>query len=102
MRDWLKKFLPYASLLGLVVFLSIASPYFATAGNISSLVRQTAVITIMAMGMTVVIAAGGIDLSVGSMIGLTGVVGTLLIAMHQSMFVALLGDIGGLCITRDA
>jgi len=93
MKDWLNKFLPYASLLGLVVFLSIASPYFATAGNISSLVRQTAVITIMAMGMTVVIASGGIDLSVGSMIGLTGVVGTLLIALHQSMFVALLGAI---------
>jgi ribose transport system permease protein len=93
MRDWLKRFLPYASLLGLVVFLSIASPYFATPGNISSVVRQTSVITIMAMGMTVVIASGGIDLSVGSMIGLTGVVGALLIALHQSMFVALLGAI---------
>ena len=49
MKDWLNRFLPFASLLALVVFLSIASPYFATAGNISSLVRQTSVITIMAM-----------------------------------------------------
>ena len=41
MRDWLNRFLPYASLLGLVIFLSIASPYFATPGNISSVIRQT-------------------------------------------------------------
>ena len=51
MKDWLNKFLPYASLLGLVIFLSIASPYFATPGNISSVVRQTSVITIMAIAI---------------------------------------------------
>jgi len=94
-REWLKKFLPYASLLALIVFLSIASPYFATAGNISSVIRQTSVITIMAMGMTVVIASSGIDLSVGSMIGFTGVLGALLIARHEPVFVALLGAIAG-------
>src|SRR5262249_57827732 len=95
MRDWLKRFLPYASLAFLIVFLSIASPYFATSGNISSVVRQTSVITIMAIGMTLVIASSGIDLSVGSMIGFTGVLGALLIARHEPVFVALLGAIAG-------
>jgi ribose transport system permease protein len=39
--------------------------------------RQTAVITIMAMGMTMVMVSGGIDLSVGSIVGLAGVVGSM-------------------------
>lgn len=94
MRDWLKRFLPYASLAFLIVFLSVATPYFATAGNISSVIRQTSVITIMAMGMTVVIASSGIDLSVGSIVGFTGVIGALLIAQRLPTAVALLGAIG--------
>jgi ribose transport system permease protein len=99
MRELLKKFLPYASLAALFIFLSLASPYFATAGNLSSVVRQTSVITLMAMGMTVVIASGGIDLSVGSMVGLTGVCGALMIAAHYSIGAAVLGAIlaGMLC-----
>jgi ribose transport system permease protein len=99
MREFLKQFLPYASLAALFIFLSLASPYFATAGNLSSVVRQTSVITLMAMGMTVVIASGGIDLSVGSMVGMTGVCGALMIAAHYPIGVAVLGAIlvGMLC-----
>ena len=99
MRDLLKKFLPFATLIALFVGLTIASPYFLSVGNLSAVIRQTTVITIMAIGMTVVIASGGIDLSVGSMVGLTGVCGTMLIAAHYSTAVALLGAmlIGALC-----
>jgi len=93
MRDLLKKFLPFATLIALFVGLAIASPYFLTVGNLSAVIRQTTVITIMAVGMTVVMVAGGIDLSVGSMVGLTGVCGAMLIAGHHSTFVALLGAI---------
>ena len=93
MKDFFKRFLPYASLAALFVFLTIASPYFATTGNLSSVIRQTSVITIMAMGMTVVMAAGGIDLSVGSMVGLTGVCGAMLIAAHFSTSMALVGAV---------
>ena len=101
MRDLLKKFLPFATLFALFVGLAIASPYFLTVGNLSSVIRQTTVITIMAIGMTVVIAAAGIDLSVGSMVGLTGVCGAMLIAGHHSTAVALLGAIlvGAICGT---
>jgi len=99
MRELLKRFLPYASLVALFVFLSLASPYFLTVNNLSSVIRQTTVITIMAIGMTVVIASGGIDLSVGSMVGLTGVCGAMLIAGHLSTSLALIGAIlvGVLC-----
>lgn len=103
MRDLLKRFLPFATLILLFVGLSIASPYFLTVGNLSAVIRQTTVITIMAVGMTVIMVAGGIDLSVGSMIGLTGVCGTMLIAAHYSTFVGLLGAIaiGILCGTLN-
>ena len=93
MKEFFKRFLPYASLAALFLFLTIASPYFATTSNLSSVIRQTSVITIMAMGMTVVIASGGIDLSVGSMVGLTGVCGAMLIAAHFPTWMALVGAI---------
>ena len=72
-----ERLLPFLSLIVLFVALVIASPHFLTATNLSSVVRQTAVINIMALGMTVVIISGGIDLSVGSILGLGGLVGTM-------------------------
>ncbi len=90
MRAILNRFLPFASLIGLFLLLSLASPYFLTLGNLSSVIRQTTVITIMAVGMTVVMASGGIDLSVGSIVGLTGVCGTMLIAGNYPTALAVL------------
>jgi ribose transport system permease protein len=63
------------------VGLSSASPHFLTQTNLSSVVRQTAVINIMALGMTLVIIAGGIDLSVGAILAMGGLLGTM--AMEQ-------------------
>lgn len=84
MQEWLKRFLPFISLLILCILIPACEyfilghdPKFITAGNLAAIARQTAVITIMAMGMTMVIVAGGIDLSVGSIVGLTAVVGSM-------------------------
>jgi ribose transport system permease protein len=73
----IQRLLPFLSLIILFVALSIASPHFLTETNLSSVVRQTAVINIMALGMTMIIIAGGIDLSVGSILGMGGLIGTL-------------------------
>ena len=73
----IERLLPFISLALLFVVLSIASPYFLTATNLSSVIRQTAVINIMALGMTLVIVSGGIDLSVGSILAFSGVIGTM-------------------------
>ena len=73
----IQRLLPFLSLIVLFVALSIASPHFLTETNLSSVVRQTAVINIMALGMTMIIIAGGIDLSVGSILGMGGLIGTL-------------------------
>lgn len=72
-----QKLLPFISLALLFVVLSIASPYFLTGTNLASVIRQTAVINIMALGMTLVIVSGGIDLSVGSILACSGVLGTM-------------------------
>ena len=54
--------------------LSILSPYFLTTNNLLNLLDQSVVVGIVAIGMSFVILTGGIDLSVGSVAGLTGVV----------------------------
>ncbi|CAH1651943.1 Ribose import permease protein RbsC [Hyphomicrobiales bacterium] len=54
--------------------LSLLSPYFLTQSNIFNMLDQSVVIGIVAVGMTFVILTGGIDLSVGSVAGLTGII----------------------------
>jgi ribose transport system permease protein len=58
----------------LAVVLSLLSPYFLTRTNIFNILDQSVVIGIVAIGMTFVILTGGIDLSVGSVAGLTGII----------------------------
>lgn len=77
MKDWIKRFLPFISLIALCVLITVLEPKFISAGNLAGVARQTAVITIMAIGMTVVMVSGGIDLSVGSMMALASVMGAL-------------------------
>jgi ribose/xylose/arabinose/galactoside ABC-type transport system permease subunit len=66
------------------VVLSLASPRFLTPGNLINVVRQTSVNGIIAVGMTLVILSGGIDLSVGSILALTGVVAASLVTSGQA------------------
>ncbi|MFD2658414.1 ABC transporter permease [Gracilibacillus thailandensis] len=71
-------------LIGLIVlctFISIMNPDFLSSNNLMNVLRQTSTNMYLAIAMTMVIILGGIDLSVGSIIAVTGVVTTLLIAM---------------------
>jgi ribose/xylose/arabinose/galactoside ABC-type transport system permease subunit len=63
----------------LIVLFSAFAPNFATLGNLSSILRQVSVTAIVAVGMTMVIIAGEIDLSVGASLGLAGTIFALLI-----------------------
>jgi ribose transport system permease protein len=78
----IQRLLPFFTLIALFIILSIASPNFLTATNLSSVVRQTAVINIVALGMTMIIISGGIDLSVGSILALAGLLGAMTMAKH--------------------
>jgi ribose/xylose/arabinose/galactoside ABC-type transport system permease subunit len=61
----------------LVVVLSILSPYFLSVSNFLNILLATATIGVLGIAATFVIAAAGIDLSLGSVMGLAGVVGAL-------------------------
>lgn len=67
----------YGSLLGLIgicIFLGILSDRFLTLPNLINITRQVSINAIIASGMTLVIITGGIDLSVGSLVALSGCV----------------------------
>lgn len=89
----LQKLLPFISLALLFAVLSIASPYFLTGTNLASVIRQTAVINIMALGMTLVIVSGGIDLSVGSILAFAGVLGTMTMVETGSVPLGILAGV---------
>lgn len=61
-------------LLGLCALLWILTPYFLTVSNLLNVMEQTAINAVIAVGMTFVIVSAGIDLSVGSIVALSGVV----------------------------
>ncbi|MGW1680718.1 ABC transporter permease [Saccharopolyspora sp. NPDC002376] len=84
------------ALIVVFVVLSIIAPSFLTADNLFNLGSQTSVNAVMAVGVTLVIITGGIDLSVGSVAALSGVVGVLLMAEYG--FNPLIGILGGLVV----
>lgn len=67
------------TLIILIVAFSFTSPAFLTVNNGLTVLLQTSVIGLLAIGMTMVIITGGIDLSVGSVLALSGVVAGLVI-----------------------
>lgn len=89
-----QRLLPFLSLIALFLGLAIASPYFLTATNLSSVARQTAVINIMALGMTLIIVAGGIDLSVGAILAFAGLMGAKALESGAPVPVGILVGIG--------
>jgi ribose transport system permease protein len=63
-----------AGLLGLCLLLWILTPHFLTVSNLLNVLEQTSINAVIAVGMTFVILSAGIDLSVGSVLALAGVV----------------------------
>lgn len=65
---------------GLVVaYFAVYAPAFATVASLQNIGRQSAAITVLAVGVTVVIIAGQIDLSVGSQVSMVGVIAALML-----------------------
>jgi ribose transport system permease protein len=73
-RELLSRSGPLGGLILLCVVMTILSPYFLTFTNLFNVGTQIAVVAILALGQTFVIVSGGIDLSVGSVLGLAGIV----------------------------
>jgi ribose transport system permease protein len=82
------------ALIVVFVFLSIASPVFLSADNLYNIGVQTSYTAVIAIGITLVIITAGIDLSVGSVAALSGVVGVVLMAKAGiPVVLAILGGI---------
>ena len=107
------KYAPFIALAILFVISAIASPYFLKPQNLLNILRQVSYTGIIGLGMTFVIIAGGIDLSVGSMTALIGGVAIMVLnyfggsstAIVITIFVGLIvgticGMLNGLIITK--
>ncbi len=95
-------------LVALVFGVLIGPQFFATA-NLELMARQTVIVCVAALGMTMIIVSGGIDLSVGSIVSLSTVVTALLLRAGLDPVLAVLGalcaaamcgSVNGLLITR--
>ncbi len=80
----------FLSLVVLCVFFSLANNRFMSVANFMNILQQVSVVAIVAFGMTWVILLGEIDLSVGSIIAVTGMVGAQVLALDYGFIPALL------------
>ncbi len=108
---WLNTLGPVLGLLVVyALFATIAPPSFRSVRNFETIARQTTIVGVAALGMTLVIISGGIDLSVGSIVALSTVViarllqhggmGPITAALGGVATAGLFGLISGLLITR--
>jgi ribose transport system permease protein len=90
------------ALIALCTFLSFATPYFLTTANALGVARAFSLTAIAAIGQTMVIITGGIDLSVGSVLALSGLSTGMLLADGRPLVPSVLAGLGvgvifGLC-----
>ena len=102
----------YGTILTIVfvfVFFSLTTARFLQFENLINVVRQISTLAIVSFGITIAMAAGDFDMSVGSIVGLCGVIVTGLLVNGHSIFVSilltlivggLLGGINGTISTR--
>jgi len=99
MTSLLRQAAPFMSLILMAAVLSILSPYFLSVDNLLAIGLQMSVVAIMAIGQMLVIISAGIDLSVGSILGLSGMAVTLMLTSGVALMPALvLGLLLGLAL----
>ena len=93
-KAWLMEQKSLIALLVLIAVVSTMSPNFFTVNNLFNILQQTSVNAIMAVGMTLVILTSGIDLSVGSLLALTGAVAASIVGIEVNALVAVAARCG--------
>ncbi len=105
----LTKLGPLLGLLLIVVIITMLNPSFMTTSNILNVLRQVSISALIAFGMTFIILTGGIDLSVGSTLALTGAVAATMLASGMDPILticialllgAILGAVNGIIIAK--
>lgn len=107
--DFLTQYRTFAILTLILIVASLLSDSFLRITNITNLARQISIIGVIGVGMTLVILTGGIDLSVGTNVAITGAIAATIIQRTQSVFLAIIvsliigsviGFINGTIITK--
>jgi ribose transport system permease protein len=108
-KDLIQKFAALGSLLVLIIMFSATSHAFFTVSNGMTVALQVTSIAYLGLGATCVIITGGIDLSVGSVLALSGVAAALAVKAGVAVPLGMLlgvvvgglcGMVNGLCVTR--
>src|SRR5438477_10955423 len=111
-RIWLNRLAPFLGLILVIAIFAILigdPAHYLSPKNLRTVLAQTVIVAIGAIGMTMIIISGGIDLSVGSTIALTGVITALGINAGWAVSLAIaagimsggiVGVMNGLAITR--
>jgi len=95
----LREFMIFAIVLGVIVIMSFASPYFLNSANILALLLGLSIEAIIAVGMTNLMVSGGFDMSVGSVVAFTGAATAMCMNIGIPVIVAvLIGLAIGACI----
>jgi ribose transport system permease protein len=91
-----RSYVAYVGLLLVMVVFSITlrDAGFLSFSNLVNIVQQTTPITVMAVGVVMVISAGQIDLSIGSIVALAALVAGLLLREYENMLLAVVGGLG--------
>ena len=84
-KEQLARFQSLIALLLMVVAMSLMSDKFLTAENGWNILRQISVNLCLSIGMTLIILSGGIDLSVGAILALSGAVAAGVLALASSL-----------------
>ncbi len=71
--------------IGIFITASLVSPTFLTEGNLTNVLRQVVVVSLLACGVTFIIILGHIDVSLGSVLALTGTVAASVMSLTQSL-----------------
>jgi inositol transport system permease protein len=79
--------------IGLFILAALVSDTFLTANNLTNVLRQVVVVSLLACGVTFIIILGHIDVSLGSVLALCGTIAASVMSMTQNIFLALLAGI---------
>ncbi|HXF04546.1 MAG TPA: ABC transporter permease [Blastocatellia bacterium] len=90
----LRRFGPLLGLILMSAALSVLSPYFLTFDNLINVFRQSAVNALLALGQLIVIITAGIDLSIGSILGLTSVLAAMMLKSGLAPELVIIASIG--------
>ena len=77
-------------LVGLIIIFSVLNPFFLTSRNISNLLRQIAPTLLIGIGQSFVLITGNIDLSIGSVVGMSCMISATLMTKGVNPWVAVL------------